>query len=251
MIHRRSPKEIQRLQAAADLLVEAFHQIESEVKPGVATDEIDNIIEQSIIKSGGKPAFKGYRGFPKSSCISIDEVVVHGIPDGARLKNGQIVGIDIGVELNGYFSDAARSFSVGEISEEKERLLNVTEKALKKGIEQVVEGNRISDISKTIQDHVEKENFSVVRELVGHGIGSALHEEPEIPNFYDSRRGPQPKIQTGMVFAIEPMVNMGVYDVVTLPDGWTVITADKKPSAHFEHTVVLTENGSVILTLGR
>ncbi|MFC1562374.1 type I methionyl aminopeptidase, partial [candidate division KSB1 bacterium] len=182
---------------------------------------------------------------------SIDEVVVHGIPAEQIIAEGQIVGVDIGVELDGYFSDSARTFAVGEVSEEKKNLMRVTEKALEKAIEQAVINNRVSDISHAVQSIAEREGFSVVRDLVGHGIGAALHEEPEIPNFVDPRRDPQPKIQAGMVFAIEPMVNAGDYRISILQDGWTVVTADSKPSAHFEHTVAVTDNGPLILTLGR
>jgi len=251
MIHCRSPKEIVKLQSAAHLLVETFQIVEKIVEPGRKTGDIDAAVEHFITKSGGKPAFKGYRGFPKSTCISIDKVVVHGIPGETPLAEGQIVGVDIGVELGGYYADAAKSYAVGAISGGKRRLLQVTEQALEKGIGQVQPGNRISDISRAVQTTAEAGGFSVVKELVGHGIGTALHEEPEIPNYIDERHGVQPRIQAGMVFAIEPMINAGVDAVKILSDGWTVVTADGKPSAHFEHTVTATEEGPVILTLGR
>ena len=251
MIHRRSKKEIAELQNSANVLIETFHLVDTLVEPGRKTGDIDREVEQFIRKSGGTPAFKGYRGFPASTCISIDEVVVHGIPDERVLKEGEIVGIDIGVELNGYFSDAARTYGVGAVSPEKKQLLTVTETALEKGIQQVRTGNRISDISRAVQTCAESEGFSVVRDMVGHGIGTSLHEEPEIPNFIDSRRGPMPRILEGMVFAIEPMINTGVFNISILQDGWTVVTNDHKPSAHFEHTVAVTEDGPLILTLGR
>ncbi|MCP4727176.1 MAG: type I methionyl aminopeptidase [bacterium] len=251
MIYRRSPAEIVKMKAAAKILVETFKLVENLVKPGVETGQIDLEIEKFIRKAGANPAFKGYRGFPASACISIDEVVVHGIPGKRSLETGQIVGIDIGVKLDGYYADAARTFAVEEISEEKRRLMDVTEKALEKAIESAVFGNRFSDISKSVQNYAESNGYSVVRELVGHGIGANLHEEPEIPNYYDENRGPMPRIMPGMVFAIEPMINIGVKEIEFLRDGWTVITADKKPSAHFEHTVAVTDNGTEILTQGR
>ncbi len=251
MIHRRSPKEIAKMQSAANLLIETFRLVEKLVEPGVSTIYLDNEIEKFIVKSGGRPAFRGYRGFPASACISIDEVVVHGIPGRQKLDEGQIVGIDMGVELDGYFSDACRTYAIGEIAADKKKLMSVTESAPNRGIEQVQAGNRISDISKAIQSYVEKENFSVVRDLVGHGIGTSLHEEPEVPNFFDDRRGHHPVLMEGMVLAIEPMVNMGVYGVSIMSDGWTVVTQDRKPSAHFEHTVAVSANGPLILTKGR
>ncbi len=251
MIYRRSPSEIEKMKAAAKILVKTFKLIDDLVEPGIETGKIDSEIEKYIRSAGAFPAFKGYRGFPASACISIDEVVVHGIPGNRSLETGQIVGIDIGVKLDGYYSDAAKTFAVGEISEDKKRLMDVTEKSLEKAIEQAIPDNRISDISKAVQNHAESNGYSVVRELVGHGIGENLHEEPEIPNYYDENRGPMPRIMPGMVFAIEPMINTGVKEIEFLRDGWTVVTADRKPSAHFEHTVAVTENGTEILTLGR
>jgi methionyl aminopeptidase len=251
MIHRRSPKEIELIQAAAEILIETFRQVETILEPGKKTDEIDKEIERFINKSRGKPAFKGYRGFPKSSCISIDEEVVHGIPGKRIIREGQIISIDIGIEYGGYFADAARTFRIGTITAEKAKLIQVTEEALQKGIEQTIEGNHISDIGQAIQMRVESAGFSVVRDLVGHGIGTQLHEEPEIPNFVDEHRRISPRIFPGVVFAIEPMVNAGTYTIETLADGWTVVTEDRRPSAHFEHTVAVTENGPAILTLGR
>jgi len=251
MIHRRSLKEIDLMRLAAKILVETFHIVEKMIEPGIKTIDVDRAVENLITKSGALPAFKGYRGFPCSCCISIDEVVVHGIPNNRIIKEGQLVSVDIGVELNGYFADAARTFAIGTLSAEKKRLLKVTSDSLCKGIEQAMENNRVSDISRAIQNRVEKEGFSIVRDLVGHGIGSSLHEPPEIPNYVDDKREPQPRIQSGMVFAIEPMVNSGGSKIKFLSDGWTVVTSDRKPSAHFEHTVAVTDDGPDILTLGR
>ena len=251
MIYRRTSKEISVMKSAAKILVDTFQVVTNMIEPGMMTKDIDKAIEKFIEKSGAHPAFKGYKGFPGSACISIDEVVVHGIPDERVIKEGELVSMDIGVMLNGYFADAARTFAIGPVSEEKSKLLETTENSLIRGIEQAVEGNRISDISHAIQDRAESEGYSVVRELVGHGIGSSLHEEPEIPNFIENQRGPQPKIQSGMVFAIEPMINVGGSEITFLSDGWTVVTSDRKPSAHFEHTVVVTTNGPDVITMGR
>ncbi len=251
MIYRRTSKEISKIKSAAEILVDTFRVVAKMIEPGVKTKDIDIAAEKFIVRFGARPAFKGYKGFPGSVCISIDEVVVHGIPDGRVINEGELVSVDIGVVLNGYFADAARTFATGPVSEEKSKLMETTEDSLNRGIEQTVEGNRISDISHAIQDRAESEGYSVVRELVGHGIGSSLHEEPEIPNFVDNRRDPQPQIQSGMVFAIEPMINVGGCDITFLSDGWAVVTSDRKPSAHFEHTVAVTTNGPEILTVGR
>ena len=251
MINLRTPKELELMRAAARILVDTFHMVEDELKPGLTTKEIDEKIEKFIVESDARPAFKGHKGFPGSSCISIDEVVVHGIPDQRIVAEGQLVSIDIGVEYKNYYSDSARTFAISSVTEEKQNLMKVTEDSLAKGIEQVIEGNRVSDISHAIQSRVEPEGFSIVRDLVGHGIGTSLWEEPEIPNYVDERKGTQPKILSGMIFAIEPMVNIGDHQINFLSDGWTVVTSDNKPSAHFEHTVAVTDNGPEILTLGR
>lgn len=251
MINRRTSKELELMRTAARILVDTFHMVEEELKPGLTTKEIDDKIEKFIVDSDARPAFKGYKGFPGSSCISIDEVVVHGIPDQRIIAEGQLVSIDIGVEYKNYYSDSARTFAICSVTEEKQNLVKVTEDSLAKGIEQVIEGNRISDISHAIQSYIEPEGFSIVRDLVGHGIGTSLWEEPEIPNYVDERKGTQPKILSGMIFAIEPMVNIGDHQINFLSDGWTVVTSDNKPSAHFEHTVAVTDNGPEILTLGR
>lgn len=251
MINRRTSKELELMRTAARILVDTFHMVEEELKPGLTTKEIDDKIEKFIVNSDARPAFKGYKGFPGSSCISIDEVVVHGIPNQRIIAEGQLVSIDIGVEYKNYYSDSARTFVICSVTEEKQNLVKVTEDSLAKGIEQVIEGNRISDISHAIQSRIEPEGFSIVRDLVGHGIGTSLWEEPEIPNYVDERKGTQPKILSGMIFAIEPMVNIGDHQINFLSDGWTVVTSDNKPSAHFEHTVAVTDNGPEILTLGR
>jgi methionyl aminopeptidase len=231
---------------AGKVVAGAHQEVAKAVREGVTTGELDKIAEDYIVSQGAKPSFKGYYGFPASICASVNEQVVHGFPGLRRLKNGDIISIDIGAELNGYHGDAAVTLPVGEIDQEVERLLNVTKESLSKGIEQAVIGNRLSDISHAIQKHVETNGFSVVRDYVGHGIGRNMHEDPQVPNFGMPGRGP--RLKHGMVLAIEPMVNLGTYEVETLSDNWTVVTKDKKPSAHFEHTVAITENGPEILT---
>jgi len=249
MINIRSPREIEQLRLSSKILIETFHLIDKLIKPGIDTLILDREINRFIRSKGAKPAFNGYRGFPASVCISIDDEVVHGIPSKRKLAPGQIVGIDIGVEFQGYFSDAAKTYIIGEVSAKTQRLIEVTEQALHLGIRQAIAGNRLSDISHAIQEHVEAAGFSVVRDLVGHGIGRELHEEPQIPNYGKSNHGP--RLKEGMVLAIEPMVNMGDYTVRTQNDKWTVRTSDGLPSAHFEHTVVVKNNAAEILTLGR
>ena len=216
------------------------------VRPGVTTKELDTKAEAFIIKRGGKPAFKGYHGYPATICASINEEVVHGIPSNRHLREGDIIGIDLGVVMDGFYGDAARTFAVGKVDETSLKLMEVTEAALYKGIEQAVPGNRLYDISHAVQEHVEAAGFSVVRDFVGHGIGRQLHEEPQVPNYGPPHQGP--KLEEGMAIAIEPMVNEGTWQVKVLKDGWTVVTADGKRSAHFENTIVITENGPEILT---
>jgi len=249
MIIIKSAREIELIKKSSQILIETFKLVDSLIKPGMVTKEIDKEVEKYIRSKGAKPAFKGYRDYPASACISIDDQVVHGIPSRRRLKEGQIVGIDIGVERDHYFSDAAKTYKVGQISEEKKRLLRITQEALELGIAAAIVGNRLSDISHAIQSHVEHAGFSVVRELVGHGVGRELHEDPQIPNYGKPHRGP--RLKEGMVLAIEPMVNMGGQEVIFEDDHWTVRTADGLPSAHFEHTIAITRNGAEILTLGR
>jgi len=218
------------------------------IAPGISTWELDKIAEDFCHSSKAKPAFKGYRGFPGSLCVSINDEVVHGIPSRKRkLKKGDIVSIDFGVQFKGYYGDSAVTVPVGSIDHEKDMLLKVTRESLMHGIAQVTVGNRVGDISKAVQEYVERYGFSVVRQFVGHGIGTALHEPPEVPNFFQGER--TPRLLPGMVLAIEPMVNAGTYKVKVLRDGWTVVTQDRKPSAHFEHSVAVTENGPLILSL--
>lgn len=248
MIIIKSSREIELIRNSCRLVVEAFALVEKLLKPGIKTIELDKAIADFIHSRGGRPAFKGFKGYPANICISLDEQIVHGIPGNQKIQNGQIVSIDIGVELNNYFGDAAKTFAIGEISEEKKHLLRITREALYKGIEVAQEGKRLSDISNTIQTHVEGANFSVVRDLVGHGVGRQLHEEPQIPNYGKPNRGP--RLKAGMVLAIEPMVNLGTFHIVTADDNWTVQTQDGLPSAHFEHTIAVTKDGPEILTNG-
>lgn len=246
MIHIRSSKEIDLLRKSAHIVAKSLHMIQKHVAPGVSTQELDAIIEDFILSHNARPAFKGFNGFPASSCISIDNQVVHGIPGNRVLKEGEIISIDIGVELNGYYGDAAKTFPVGVISEEKQQLLKVTKESLYIGIEAAQAGNRLSDIGHAIQEHVEKAGYSVVRDLVGHGIGTEMWEEPQIPNYGEPHQGP--RLKAGMVFAIEPMVNQGTYQVRTEPDNWTIVTIDGKASAHFEHDIVIQDGKAEILS---
>lgn len=247
MIILKNDKEIDLMRKAGRTLAEALLLVESKVKPGITTAELDRIAEEFITKQGGKPSFKGLYGFPSALCISINEQVVHGFPSSYKLQEGDIISIDCGVFLDGFHSDAARTFPVGEISEISKKLIDVTEKSFFKGIEKAVEGNRLTDISYEIQSYVEQNGFSVVRDYVGHGIGKAVHEDPEVPNF--GRPGRGPRLSSGMVLAIEPMVNIGTWRVKTLDDDWTVVTADGMKSAHYENTVAILQNGPEILTL--
>ena len=228
------------------IVAEVLEGIKQHIAPGISTKELDAFAESFIIQRGARPAFKGYRGFPASVCTSVNEQVVHGIPSSAKLNEGDIVSLDIGVYYKGFYGDAAITLPVGNIGAEPKRLLSATETALQIGIEKAVIGNRLSDVSAAIQDYVESEGFSVVRELVGHGIGRELHEEPQVPNF--GRPGQGPELREGMTLAIEPMVNAGGWEVVILDDGWTTVTKDRSLSAHFEHTIAVTKNGSIILT---
>ncbi|HPG39499.1 MAG TPA: type I methionyl aminopeptidase [bacterium] len=248
MIHIRNSQEIKLLRKSAQIVAMALQMIESRIQPGVTTGELNMVIEDFILSHNARPAFKGFHGYPASSCISIDDQVVHGIPGNRKLQNGELVSIDIGVELDGYFGDAAKTFPVGQVSAEKKRLMQVTQESLYIGIEAAREGNRLSDIGYAIQSYVEAAGFSVVRDLVGHGIGQEMHEDPQIPNYGDPHQGP--RLKPGMVFAIEPMVNMGKYEVRTLADEWTVVTVDGLPSAHFEHDIVISSHKAEILSAG-
>lgn len=247
----KSRHEIELIRESSKIVAEVLALVGSRIKPGVFTKELDEIAERYIRSRGGTPAFKGYGHdrknlFPASLCISIDDEVVHGIPNGRPLEEGQIVSIDVGVRKNGYFGDSARTFAVGRVSEEKQLLMRITEESLYRGIEQAVAGNHVHDISFAVQKHVEANGFAVVRDLVGHGVGRSLHEDPAIPNYGDPGTGV--KLKEGMVLAIEPMVNAGTYKVNFGDDGWTVRTADGKPSAHFEHTIVINKGEPEILT---
>jgi len=246
MIIIKSPREIEQLKKSNAIVAEIFEKLKGMIAPGITTKELDQVAEEYILLKGARPAFKGYRGFPATLCISINEEVVHGIPGQRRLRGGDIVSLDVGVNYVGYFGDAAITLPVGEVDPEAKRLLEVTEKALTIGVEKAKIGNRLFDISYAIQRWVESHGFSVVRDFVGHGIGKDLHEEPQIPNFGAPHQGP--RLEKGMVLALEPMVNEGTYEVRVLSDGWTVVTADGKRSAHFEHTIVITDDGAEILS---
>jgi len=247
MIGLKSDREIGLMAKAGEITGKVFERLESEIKPGVRTKELDDIAGEVIVSLGGQPAFLGYKGFPGRICVSPNEVIVHGIPGTRKIKEGDIVSLDIGVEYEGYYADSAATFLVGQVSTEAQRLIDVTERSLYIGVDKARPGNRLSDISHAIQVFVEKNGFSVVRLFVGHGIGSRMHEEPEIPNFGPPNKGV--RLEPGMVFAIEPMVNQGSCGVDILEDGWTAVTADRKLSAHFEHTILITESEPRILTL--
>ena len=237
-----------RIRESARIVGRCLRMLAKEVRPGVSTLELDRMAEEFIRAEGGEPAFKGYRGFPASICSSVNEEVVHGIPSAKRiLKDGDVVSLDIGVRKGGFYGDAARTFPVGTISEAAKRLLEATERSLMAGIQMARPDGRVSDISAAIEREVKRSGFSVVRALVGHGVGRELHEEPQVPNY--GRPGEGPRLRVGMVLAIEPMVNLGGADVVTLSDQWTVVTADRQLSAHFEHTVAIGEDGPEILSL--
>jgi methionyl aminopeptidase len=248
----KTKKEIDFIRKSCNVVAETLQLLKSNVKPGITTLELDQIAEDYIRSNNAIPAFKGYSqgsapGFPGSVCISLDDAVVHGIPGSNVLKEGEIVSLDVGVLKDKYYGDAAISVAVGVISAEKRKLLDVTEKSLYKGIEQAKADNRVHDISAAVQEFVEENDFSVVRDLCGHGVGKYLHEEPSVPNF--GKRGTGPVLKNGMTLAIEPMVNIGSYSVVTDSDGWTVLTSDGSPSAHFEHTILINGNSPEILTV--
>ncbi len=246
MIILKSEREINYLRDAGKIVAETHVEVKKAVKPGVTTLDLDEIAEEYIKSRGAIPAFKGYHGFTGNICASINEEVVHGIPGLKKLKNGDNISIDIGAVINGYNGDAAITVPVGEVDAEVQKLLDVTEESLYKGIEQAIVGNRLSDISHAVQLHVEQHGFGVVRDYVGHGIGRSMHEDPQVPNFGSPGRGP--RLKAGMTLAIEPMVNLGTYEVKTLDDGWTVVTLDGKRSAHFEHSIAITDGKPEILT---
>ncbi len=247
MIVLKSAREIEIMRQGGQILADLVEQLRGSVKSGMSTLEIDEAVEAFITRRGAQTAFKGYRGFPASVCVSINEEIVHGIPSAQRrLKEGDIVGLDLGCIVEGYYADCAFTMAIGEISPPVERLLDVTRQSLELAVAQCRPGRRLSDVSHAVQQHVEAHGLGVVRAFVGHGIGRALHEEPQVPNFGEPGRGPQ--LKPGMVLAIEPMVTMGGWDVRILDDGWTAVTADGSLAAHFEHTVAVTEQGPSVLT---
>jgi methionyl aminopeptidase len=251
MIFLKSEEEIERIRAASHVVVEVLNRLKEEAKPGVSTWELDKIAEEIALGKGAKPAFKGYRDYPASVCFAINNEVVHGIPSKKKvLMEGDIVSLDFGAYFDGFYSDSAITIPLGKISPLAEKLLHVTRNSLYKGIDKAYPSNRLFDISQAIQNHVEQEGFSVVKAFVGHGIGRNLHEDPQIPNFVpeNGNWGKGIRLKPGMVIAIEPMVNVGRPDIRILSDGWTAVTMDGTLSAHFEHTVAITENGPVILT---
>ena len=248
MVHTRSNREIEKISKSCQIVADTLIMLEPYIVPGTSVSSLDKMAEDFILSCGARPAFKGYMGFPATLCISIDNAVVHGIPGEDTLEDGQIVGIDCGAELDGYFGDHARSFPVGIIDPNKQKLLDVTKESLEKGIEQAKPGNFVGDIGFAVQRHAENNGFSVVRELVGHGIGTELHEEPQIPNYGKENQGFP--LNVGMCIAIEPMINAGTKDVFTSSDGWTIFTRDGEPSAHFEHTIAITKSGPKILSKG-
>lgn len=246
MIVCRSSGEIEKLRNSARLVRQILYEVRDRARAGVSTLELENYVEDRLKQAGAKPAFKGYRGYPRCLCTSINEQIMHGIPSGRRLKDGDILGLDFGLVLNGYYGDSALTIPVGQITEAGQRLLRVSEEALELAIPQARHGNRVGDIALTIQQYVEKNGYSVVREFVGHGIGRALHEEPQIPNYGDPGHGPM--LKAGMVLAIETMVNEGRPELKILSDNWTAVAADGKNTAHFEHMVAVTRNGPDVLT---
>jgi methionyl aminopeptidase len=247
MIYYKSANEIDKMRRPNQIVAEILVEIEAVIKPGVSTAELDRFAEKIINKRGARPAFKGYRDYPATLCTSVNEQVVHGIPSPkVLLKEGDIISVDIGAECDGWFGDAAKTFPVGEITAEDKRLLTVTSECLESAVKVMTNGNRLSDIGNTIQSHAESNGFGVVRDYVGHGIGRQMHEQPQVPNYGNPGRGPY--LRPGMVLAIEPMINIGTWETEVLEDGWTVVTADGKKSAHFEYTVAVTDNGPLVLS---
>ncbi len=243
----KSDTELEYMRSAGKVVADTLAMIQKVIKPGITTAEIDKLAEEFILAQGAIPSFKGYGGFPGSICASVNDVVIHGIPNDTVLVEGDIISVDCGAILNGYHGDAARTFPVGSISKEAQHLIDVTKESFFKGIEKAVVGNRLTDISAAIQKHAESFGYSVVRDFVGHGIGTSMHEDPQVPNYGTAGKGP--KLVHGVVLAIEPMINMGNYKVKIKPDGWTVVTSDGKLSAHYENTIAITNEGVEILTL--
>lgn len=251
MIYLKSKEEIDKMRSAAQVVVEALEKLKENVVPGVSTWDLDRMAEELAINKGAKPAFKGYSNYPASVCFAVNDEVVHGIPSKKKiLREGDIVGLDFGVSLEGYYGDSAITVPVGDVSSLAQKLMAVTKESLNRGIAEAYPGNRLFDISGAIQTYVEEEGFSIVRSFVGHGIGRKLHEDPQVPNFVpeNGSHGKGIKLKPGMVIAIEPMVNVGRPDIKILNDGWTAVTVDGTLSAHFEHTVAVTDEGPVVLT---
>ncbi|QUH19898.1 type I methionyl aminopeptidase [Alkaliphilus sp. B6464] len=246
MIYIKSRKEIELMREAGKIVAEAHELVREAIKPGITTKELDAIAEKHILKKGAIPAFKGYGGFPASICASVNHEVVHGVPGLKTLEDGDIISIDIGALYKGYYGDSAKTHAIGKISQRAQELIEVTRQSFYEGIKFAKLGYRLSDISYAIQAHVEDRGFSVVRNYVGHGIGTSMHEEPQIPNYGPPGKGP--RLKEGMVLAIEPMINIGTYEVKVLSDGWTVVTLDGEYSAHYEHTVAITDGEPEILT---
>ncbi len=247
MIRLKRPAEVEKIRKSASLVSRTLDYLGEQVAPGMTTVELDRLALEFIKKNGGRPSFLGYRGFKYTICASINEEVVHGLPSRRMMKDGDVISIDVGVNIDGWHGDSARTFPVGAVSREAEELIRVTRESLEKGVEKARAEGRLGDISAAIQQHVESNGMSIVRSLVGHGIGQDLHEDPQIPNY--GKAGAGVVLKPGMVFAIEPMVNAGACEVKTLEDGWTVVSADRSLAAHFEHTVAVTENGPDILSL--
>ena len=246
MIALRNAEEIEAIRKAGAIVAQALDTLRKRARIGVTTAKLDAIAADVILSAGGIPAFKGYRGYPANICTSVNEEVVHGIPSPRKLKDGDILSVDVGVKLGDYFADAALTVGIGRVSDEAAKLMRATHDSLQRGIELAKPGNRLSDISWAIQETVESRGFSVVKAFVGHGIGTKIHEEPEIPNF--GKPGKGARLEAGMVLALEPMVNAGTYEVEVLEDGWTAVTKDRSLSAHFEHTIAITDSGAQVLT---
>lgn len=247
MIKYKTKEEIEIMRATCLLVGKAHAEAASILRPGMTTMQVNDIVETFILDNGGIPSFKNYNGFPYSTCISMNEAVVHGFPGSHTLKDGDIISLDIGIYKNGFHGDSAYTYAIGEISDDVKKLLQVTKESLYLGIDKARQGNRVGDIANAIQEHTEKKyGYGVVRELVGHGLGRSLHEDPQVPNY--GKKGSGQKLKEGMVLAIEPMINMGTKDVIHLNDGWTILTKDRKPSAHFEHDVCITTGMPDILT---
>ena len=246
MITIKSKREIELMREAGKIVSMTHKYLKNYIKPGITTKELDELAENYISKMGGVPTCKGYEGFPATLCTSVNDTVVHGIPDNYKLKDGDIITIDMVVGYKGYQGDAAWTYAVGTISDDKKYLMEHTEKALYEGVKQVKPGNHIGDISNAVEEYAKKYNLGVVKELCGHGIGSEMHEDPEVPNYGKAHTGP--KLKEGMVICIEPMLNLGTADIYMLDDGWTIKTDDGKPAAHYEHTILVTEHGYEILT---